>query len=133
MNARFADTSLFVAYLNRADENHALACEYLTEWSTPFVTTTWVLTEFGNFLCETANRRLFAPFVKQLRLAPLGKITPESDELFDRGLDLYSRRRDKEWSMTDCISFVVMKEEGITQALSADHHFRQAGFTILLK
>jgi uncharacterized protein len=41
-------------------------------------------------------------------------------------------RRDKEWSLTDCISFVVMKERGLTEALTADHHFEQAGFKALL-
>jgi predicted nucleic acid-binding protein len=52
--------------------------------------------------------------------------------LFDAGLELYSRRPDKEWSLTDCISFVVMEEHGLTEALTTDHHFEQAGFTALL-
>jgi hypothetical protein len=52
---------------------------------------------------------------------------------FDAGLSLYRSRADKEWSMTDCISFVVMKERGIKEALTADHHFEQAGFKALLK
>ena len=58
---------------------------------------------------------------------------PASSELMERGFDLFSRRPDKEWSLTDCISFIVMSEEGITEALTGDHHFEQAGFTILLK
>jgi predicted nucleic acid-binding protein len=53
--------------------------------------------------------------------------------LFERGLSLYSRRPDKDWSLTDCISFVVMEEHGLRDVLTADHHFQQAGFTILLK
>jgi len=51
----------------------------------------------------------------------------------DRGLALYISRPDKDWSLTDCISFVVMKERGLTGALTADHHFEQAGFVALLK
>ena len=47
-------------------------------------------------------------------------------------MSLYSRRPDKEWSLTDCISFVVMSDEGLTEALTGDHHFEQAGFTPLL-
>jgi predicted nucleic acid-binding protein len=46
---------------------------------------------------------------------------------------LYHLRPDKQWSLTDCISFLVMSEEGITEALTADHHFEQAGFVALLK
>jgi uncharacterized protein len=53
--------------------------------------------------------------------------------LFSAGLELFRSRRDKEWSLTDCMSFVVMRERGITDALTNDHHFEQAGFRILLK
>jgi uncharacterized protein len=53
--------------------------------------------------------------------------------LWQRGIELYAERPDKGWSLTDCISFVVMQDRGITDALTADHHFEQAGFTALLK
>ena len=46
----------------------------------------------------------------------------------EEGLGLYESRPDKEWSLTDCISFVVMKKEGIVEALTEDRHFEQAGF-----
>ena len=55
-----------------------------------------------------------------------------TSELFERGLALYNARPDKEWSLTDCISFVVMADEGLTDALTGDRHFEQAGFTALL-
>jgi len=48
-------------------------------------------------------------------------------------VDLFAQRQDKDWSLTDCLSFVVMQDEGITQALTGDKHFEQAGFTALLK
>ena len=60
-------------------------------------------------------------------------IVPTTDQLWQEGFDLYQRRLDKEWSLTDCISFVVMQREGITDALTGDKHFEQAGFTALLK
>jgi predicted nucleic acid-binding protein len=50
-----------------------------------------------------------------------------------RGIQLYDSRPDKQWSLTDCISFVVMQDRGIVEALTGDHHFEQAGFTALLK
>jgi hypothetical protein len=52
--------------------------------------------------------------------------------LFEAGLDLYDKRPDKDWSLTDCISFLVMQRDQIDQALTADRHFRQAGFSTLL-
>ena len=57
---------------------------------------------------------------------------PPTLELLEQGMDLYARRPDKEWSLTDCISFVVMSQNGLEEALTGDHHFEQAGFRILL-
>ena len=54
------------------------------------------------------------------------------ESLYRRGLALYDARPDKEWSLTDCISFVVMADEGLTEALTGDGHFTQAGFKALL-
>jgi len=54
------------------------------------------------------------------------------EELIQRGLEMFKARNDKDWSLTDCISFVVMKEKGITMALTSDHHFQQAGFEKLM-
>jgi len=60
-------------------------------------------------------------------------IVEANHELFEHGLDLFGNRPDKSWSLTDCISFVVMQAHGLTEALTADHHFEQAGFVRLLK
>lgn len=60
-------------------------------------------------------------------------IVPASRQLLDEGVALYESRPDKDWSLTDCISFVVMQRIGISEALTADHHFEQAGFLALLK
>jgi predicted nucleic acid-binding protein len=59
-------------------------------------------------------------------------VIPASQELFDKGVELYDARPDKQWSLTDCISFVLMEQRGITEALTADRHFEQAGFVALL-
>ena len=133
MNTLFGDSFFFVAYLNPKEAVHDRAVEYLTRSPDRIVTTSWVLAEVGNFLAEYPSRRLFIPLVRQLRSEPRIRILPASDKTFNQGLELYGRRRDKRWSVTDCISFVVMQDEGITEALTGDHHFEQAGFTILLK
>ena len=53
--------------------------------------------------------------------------------MLGRRIQLYETRPDKAWSLTDCMSFIVMRDGGLTEALTADHHFEQAGFTVLLK
>jgi predicted nucleic acid-binding protein len=133
MKSIFADTSLFVAFLNQRDEFHENAVEFLSNISVPLVTTIWVLVELGNFLAKGRGRRRFMPFVMDLREEPRVEIVPPDHSTFDRGLALYARRVDKNWSITDCISFEVMRDRGIQEAMTADHHFVQAGFRILLK
>jgi predicted nucleic acid-binding protein len=59
-------------------------------------------------------------------------VYPITDPLLQQALTLYRSRPDKDWGLTDCLSFVLMRQEGITEALTADVHFRQAGFTALL-
>ena len=66
--------------------------------------------------------------VAGMRASPRTRIIPLDSRLLQRGLDLLARRADKNWSLTDCISFVVMEEEGIQEALTIDRHFEQAGF-----
>lgn len=64
---------------------------------------------------------------------PLIEMTPLSDELYEQGRIFFRRHHDKAWSLTDCISFIVMRDRGLTEALTADGHFRQAGFRPLLR
>ncbi len=133
MNTYFADTSLFVAFLNRRDEFHDLAVRYIGDESNNLVTTSWILVELGNFVCKSRTRRRFAPFVRDLRDDPLVEILPPTADAFDQALHLYARRPDKDWSMTDCLSFLVMRERRLREALTTDHHFEQAGFKALLR
>jgi len=133
MSAVFADTSFFVAYLNPRDESHDLAHEYMTSFPETILTTAWVLVELGNYLAQGRNRRLFIPLVRQFSADRRSQILPANQELFTQGFALYGKRSDKNWSFTDCISFVVMKQESLIDALTGDHHFEQAGFNALLK
>jgi predicted nucleic acid-binding protein len=97
------------------------------------VTTEYVLLEVATFFCQTAHRSVFLGLLQTLQNDPATTIVPSSSDLWQRGVDLFAARLDKDWSLTDCISFVVMQEHGITDALTADHHFEQAGFVALLK
>jgi predicted nucleic acid-binding protein len=132
MTVAFADTFYYLALLSKTDAAHPQAVELARSRRVRTVTTDWVLTEIGDALANPADRVRFAPFVEKLRASPFVTIVPFSAGLFDRGIALYSERRDQDWSLTDCISFVVMQEHGLTDALTGDRHFEQAGFRRLL-
>jgi len=84
-------------------------------------------------LAAPCQRGVFAVLLERLLADPNVTIVPPSQELFERGVELYNDRPDKDWSLTDCISFVVMDQHSLTDALTGDHHFEQAGFGVLLK
>jgi uncharacterized protein len=92
-----------------------------------------VLTEVADGFATERHRYLIQPLRTLWRTDQALTVVEASHDLFERGLDLFGKRPDKEWSLTDCISFVVMQEQGLTDALTADHHFDQAGFVRLLK
>lgn len=94
-----------------------------------------VLVEFMNFfLCADSQlRNRAANSIGYLRDSPGVKIIPQSSEQFDRAVQLYRERVDKQWSLTDCSSFLLMTELNITEALAHDRHFEQAGFRVLLR
>ena len=119
--------------LNATDELHALAIELLATYRlTELWTTEAVLIELGNGLAS-ANRGDAARFIESAYEDPSMHVVSSDSELVQRALRLYSQRSDKQWGMTDCISFIVMGDYQITDALTADHHFEQAGFNLLMK
>jgi hypothetical protein len=133
MKPVFADTFFFLALLNPADATHRDAVALSRSLRRRRVTTTWVLTEVGDAMSVGTSRGAFLEFLEFLRASPLMTLVPASEELFARGVELFSQRPDKEWTLTDCISFVVMTDAGLDEALTGDHHFEQAGFKVLLR
>ena len=133
MKSVFADTYYFIALFNRHEPQHAKAEEFSRTFNGRLVTTGWIVTELGDGLAKPPWRERFVAFRDDLVSNPNVRIVSCSDELLSEGIELYRGRPDKEWSLTDCISFVVMQREGIAAALTGDHHFEQAGFTALLK
>ena len=133
MKPVFADTFFFLALLNPSDAAHGQTVALSRSLRRQRVTTTWVLTEVGDAMSVGANRSAFLEFLEFIRQSPLVTIVPASEELFVRGVELFSQRPDKKWTLTDCISFVVMHDENLAEALTEDHHFEQAGFVALLK
>ena len=129
----FGDTVHFIALLSTTDRWHARAIAINRQSPGALVTTEWVLTEVGDAFSHPTAREKFIRLLQLLREQADVEIVPSTSDLFRRGADFYSARPDKEWSLTDCISFVVMNERAINDALTNDHHFEQAGFRILLK
>ena len=133
MKPVYADTFYFLALLHFDDAAHARALSISQTRADPLLTTTWVLTEVADALATPGLRESFPRLLAALRADPACTIVPPTQILFDQGVELYAERPDKGWSLTDCISFVVMRERGIAEALTDDHHFEQAGFAALLK
>jgi predicted nucleic acid-binding protein len=129
----FTDTFYFLALLNPRDTAHARAAAFSSTFSGLVTTTAWVLTEVADALADPRRRPAFLQTLAQLRADPQVRIIAPDLALFDDGVALYAARMDKEWSLTDCISFVVMQRGGISEALTGDRYFEQAGFIALLK
>jgi uncharacterized protein len=129
----FADSFYLLALFNSRDSAHERAIKASKELEGTLATTDWVLTETADALCDIRNRAACVEFIDELRRSPRVEVVAASRSLFDAGWNLYRQRPDKDWSFTDCTSFVVMEQRGITEALTGDHHFEQAGFRALLR
>lgn len=132
MISAFADTSFYIASMNLKDAWHESAAAAASNWRGRIVTTEYVLVEVGNHFCHPAGRLVFLEFAEIIQTDRKADVVPASSELLKAGLKLFGDRPDKNWSLTDCISFAVMETRGISDALSFDHHFEQAGFRLLL-
>jgi uncharacterized protein len=98
-----------------------------------YITTEFVLLELADALSKPQYRDDLKSVLALIKRNRSFGVIPASTELFKRGLAFFLDRADKEWQLTDCISFVIMTDEGIREALTADRHFEQAGFDALLK
>ena len=126
MSAAFADTSFYLALLDERDPLHDRAVAE-SKANRSLITTEFIILELGNACGRAEDHADFLAVVAGMRASPRTSIIPLDSRLLQRGLDLLARRADKNWSLTDCISFVVMEDEGIQEALTTDRHFEQAG------
>lgn len=123
----FADTWFYLALFNTRDTHHQRVVDFVGTFTGGVVTTQWVLTEVADAFASIPQRRELQAKFRVLAEDPGTQIAEASPELFERGLALYNARPEKEWSLTDCISFVVvMSDEGLAKALTGDRHFEQA-------
>lgn len=135
----FWDTSAFVALGSPRDQLHEAAKQVrmqLASRQAMMLTTEAVLLEVGNAFGRHDVKLFGIRWIQAVLMSAErrdAQIVAVDTELWQRGWELYQKRLDKDWGLVDCISFVVMRENSVTQAFTADHHFAQTGFTCLLR
>ncbi len=135
MKRIFADACYWIALLNSNDRLHEKAKQVSQRLGQcKIVTSEMVLVELLNSLGRYGDkmRAVAVCTVKRLKSDPNVEIVPQTSLQFQSAVEHYASRLDKEWGVTDCASFLLMNEKGISEALTADHHFKQAQFTILM-
>ena len=133
--AAFADTAAWLALINKSDALHAKARNIrnsLLDNNTRLVVTDYIIVEIANSLSRVPFREAAVRLVNSIKASGDIEIVEIDKEVHAKAWELYSSRIDKEWSLTDCASFVVMKRKRITEAFTSDRHFEQAGFRIML-
>jgi predicted nucleic acid-binding protein len=136
MRSIFADAGYWIALFNPKDERHKKAKELAKELHPiHIVTSEMVLVEVLDFFSSygTTLRSFAASAVEAVTKDPNVTVVPQTRDLFRKAMQRYRTRPDKDWSLTDCSSFLLMEERGIKEALAHDHHFEQAGFVVLLR
>jgi predicted nucleic acid-binding protein len=135
MRTVFADANYWIGLFNPNDQLHDAAMAASgTLTRTRLVTSEMVLVEVLNGLAEyPALRAKVALAVDAIMADPNTEVVPQSALLFRDALAHFRQHLDKEWGLTDCSSFVIMRQRGLHEALTHDHHFEQAGYVALLR
>lgn len=134
-SAVFVDTSGLYAALVKNDEMHERAAAFLSlaaESKRRFVTTDYVLDETATLLKARRHARLVSALMGAVFSSAACRVEWMERERFEQTLRFFNKHQDKSWSFTDCFSFLLMKDKKMTEALTKDEHFRQAGFRPLL-
>jgi hypothetical protein len=132
----FLDTAYALALSSPKDIFHQRALHLADEIDAArvrVVTTRAVMLEIGNAFSKRRRRQAGIELLDALEADSGIEIIPLSEDLYGRAWQLFRERPDKEWGLTDCVSFTVMQDRGLTEALTADEHFRQAGFQPLMR
>ena len=136
MKSIFADADYFIALLNPKEQLHLQAKGVSQSLGQArIVTSEMVLAEVLAFYADRgpALREAAASLALRIAADPNATVVPQTSVQFTEALNFYRGHKDKPWSLTDCGSFLIMREHGLAEALTHDHHFEQAGFTALLR
>ena len=132
----FLDTAYAIALSSNNDKHHNQAVKLakkIESESIIIVTTRAIQLEIGNALSKQRLRYAGVKLLEALEEDPSIEIVPLTEDLYYEAFNLYRSRKDKDWGLVDCISFITMNNQKISEALTTDDHFRQAGFRVLLK
>jgi len=126
------DTSGFFALYSEKDKNHSAANE-LFEQSRLRITTSYILAEYVALaLVRGLPRQNVLAFSEEILFDDSVEIVWVSQQQHIQAVELLQQRPDKTYSLCDAVSFVLMRERGILEALTTDKHFVQEGFVRLL-
>ena len=128
-----ADSGYLIALAKPRDALHSRAVGWSQVIDESLLVSEYVLWETVNYLSPPGDRTKAHTLAEQVMKMPPFVFVPASQDLFAAGLQLHRNRPDKEWSLTDCVSFHLMRERNSTRALAYDIHFEQAGFDALLR
>ncbi len=135
MATYFADTSYWMALSRKRDQYHGRAIawnQFVIRARCSIVTTESVLWEWLNGLSDLSTRGVAAEGYRRAHADARIEVVSFQPELIDSSVHLYRMRSDKDWSLTDCLSFVVMERRHLTEALTTDGHFEQAGLKAIM-
>ncbi|CAN2041713.1 Type II toxin-antitoxin system VapC family toxin [Candidatus Magnetomoraceae bacterium gMMP-15] len=136
MKSIFVDTSALIAIGNKRDAFHLQALKVKNELRKSqknIVITNAIILEFGNAFSILKLKSTAIKMIEAIRSSKKWKCVNIDDALIEQAFQKFKQMDDKEWGLVDCMSIVVAKDLEITDIFTTDHHFEQAGFSILLK
>lgn len=132
----FVDSFAWIAVINKSDNYHRISLKTLEEFLNKHVnliTTNYAIIETINALSKVEFRKAVIEFINKLERSPSVEIVKITDEIYNNAWALYQQRMDKNWGITDCTSFEVMRMFNIRKAFTNDKHFEQAGYSVVVK
>lgn len=132
----FLDTAFVIALISPKDIFHDKAMalsRQIRQGGIHMLTTRAILIEIGNSLAKANTRQAAIEMLESIEADDGITIVPMTEELYKESFKFFGSRMDKEWGLIDCISFVVMQKFDLTEALTSDRHFEQAGFIPLMR
>lgn len=131
MTPLFVDSAYVIALINKRDQYHPQAMILARRYhDRPLVISEGVLLKIGNALAGHFRAQA-AQIIEQFLESSQVEVVFTTPQLLASAISMYKQMSDKQWGLVDCISFVIMGERGIGEALTPDHHFTQAGFQAL--
>lgn len=124
----FADTSGLFALFNPKDDNHNAALEWFKIMRPKLIFTDYIVDELLALALSRGNKEFALTISKRVRaLAGIKKITEED---FYKAWEVFDKYQDKDWSLTDCTSYIFTGRSGIKKAFAFDPHFDQFGHVL---